>query len=242
MENNTTSVSSIKNLVDLLKSNFPVKKVEVGLDDTHFAIYFNETVTDKPPLVKTIHDYLKAYIIEHGDPKDEYQFSFHRDHELIDIVHFNSPDAAHYIDIELSGKMQTLRIQDVLGMTGDYTIFNEDFEKIGQLSAVSNPVEVDEALASDEELDFYSDQVYADFSNEALWQILPEELKPHLSEILGKVLEDINNKAETFEVDVDDPNDVAFWAEQFEISVADLQKAILVAGKSIDDITAYLQQ
>ncbi|MES2827381.1 MAG: DUF3606 domain-containing protein [Bacteroidota bacterium] len=47
---------------------------------------------------------------------------------------------------------------------------------------------------------------------------------------------------EPIEINLNDPVDVAFWAEQFEISEDELRKAVLASGKSIDDITAYLQK
>lgn len=226
----------------LLRSAFPLENVVVSAQDSHFEVHFKTSVVDTAPQVKAIHDYVKENLLEHGDPKEAYQFNFYHDHQLIDILHFNDPDAAHYITIELSGKMQNLRIQDVLGATGDYTIFNEDFQQIGWLSAVAEPpARLDVSLLDPDSTDFYSDQIYPNFNNPAIWQIEPEALKTYLPEILSKVLEEINSKAESFEVDVDDPADVAFWAEQFEISEADLRKAILAAGKSIDDITSYLQ-
>ncbi|MEJ2880966.1 DUF3606 domain-containing protein [Pedobacter sp. GR22-6] len=242
MEDKQTSAQQMEALGGQLKSTFPLEKVVVSSQASHFELYFNESVVDKAAQVKAIHDFIQPYLVEHGDPTAAYQFNFYRDRELIDILHFNDPDAAHHISMELSGKTQNLRIQDVLGATGDYTIFNEDFQQIGWLSAVAEPpVELDITLLDPDSTDFYSDQVYPNFNNPAIWQIEPEALKPYLDEILSKVLEEFNSKAETFEVDVDEPDDVAFWAEQFEISEEELRKAILAAGKSIDDITAYLQ-
>ncbi|WP_276090434.1 DUF3606 domain-containing protein [Pedobacter sp. JY14-1] len=47
---------------------------------------------------------------------------------------------------------------------------------------------------------------------------------------------------EKFEIDVNDPDDVAFWAEQFQIEIKELQKAIRVVGANVEQITAYLQK
>ncbi|MNL75748.1 hypothetical protein D3C87_2016110 [compost metagenome] len=56
------------------------------------------------------------------------------------------------------------------------------------------------------------------------------------------MLEEINRNYQPMEIDLDDAEDVSFWTEQFQISEADLRKAVLAAGKSIDDITTYLQK
>ena len=243
METKIVDLHNMETLGRLIKSIFPVEKVEVILDNTDFAIYFDESVTNKSVQVKAVYEFIKPYVSEHGNPKEEYMFRFYRDHELIDILHFNDPYAAHEITIDLFGNTQTLRVQDVMGATGDYTIFNENFEAVGYLSAsVSPPTNEDGSLVNPDDMEGFYDDVYADFTNPAIWNISPDELKPYLNEILNKVREDINNKYEPEEVDLDDPKDVAFWAEQFELSEADLRKAVLAAGKSIDDITAYLQK
>jgi len=243
MEAKIVDLHSMETLGRLIKSGFPVEKVEVSLDDTHFAIYFNESVSDKAAQVKAVHDYVKEYVGEHGDPKEEYQFSFYRERELIDILHFNDPNASYQITMEIFGKTQNLRVQDVLGATGDYTIFSENFEKIGGIFPFTPPpTNRDGTLVDPEDMDGYYGEVYPDFNNESIWRVEPQELKPYLPEILNKVREQMNSNAESFEVNLDDPEDVTFWAEQFEISETDLKKAVLAAGKSIDDITAYLQK
>lgn len=56
------------------------------------------------------------------------------------------------------------------------------------------------------------------------------------------IVKDVDEQSDALEVDVDDPVNLAFWAEQFEISPDDLKKAILIAGKSIDAVTHYLQK
>lgn len=243
MEPKIVDLHDMETLGRLIKSGFPVEKVEVSLDDTHFDIYFDESVQDKPAQVKAVHDYVKPYIGQHGQAEQEYMFRFYRGRELLDILHFNDPHSAYHITMELFGKTQNLRVQDVLGATGDYTIFNEDFMQLGWMSPVSlPPANPDGTPVDPDDTDGYYGEPYPDFNNESIWEIAPEELKPYLGEILSKVREQMASHAESLEVNVDDPEDVAFWAEQFEISENDLRKAVFAAGKSIDDITAYLQQ
>ncbi|WP_448103481.1 DUF3606 domain-containing protein [Pedobacter panaciterrae] len=243
METKIVKVNNMESLSRLLKAEFPeIKEVRTGPDADWFVINIDAQV--KPaPLVKALHEYLESYIVEYGNPQEHYYFTIESGSEIIDTLRYNDPDAAHLINMDLFGRFQVLRVQDVMGATGDYTIFNEDFERIGYLSAgVSPPTNADGSLVNPDDMDNFCDEVYADFSNPDIWQISPNELKPYLNEILGKVLEDINSKAEPLEVNVEDPEDLAFWAEQFELSESDLRKAVLAAGKSIDNITAYLQK
>lgn len=243
MDAKIVDLHNMETLGRLIKSSFPVEKIEVILDYTDFAIYFDESVTNKSAQVKAVYEFIKPYVSEHGNPKEQYMFRFYRDRELIDISHFNDPYAAYQITIELFGKTQTLRVQDVLGATGDYTIFNENFEAVGYLSAsISPPKNEDGSLANPDYMDDFYDEVYPDFSDPDIWQISPDEFKPYLNQILEKLQEDMNSTAEPLVLNVDDPEELAFWAEQFQISERDLRKAIFAAGKSIDDITAYLQK
>jgi len=45
-----------------------------------------------------------------------------------------------------------------------------------------------------------------------------------------------------FTIDLNDPEDVSFWATQFEISEADLRAAVRAAGNNVEAVTKYLQQ
>ncbi|MHA4896250.1 DUF3606 domain-containing protein [Pedobacter sp. PWIIR3] len=238
----------MENLAQQIKSEFPIERIEVSYANTIFVIYFEQNVTDIPAHLKAINAIIKDFIAEHGDPKAEYEFTFYRDRELLDILYFNNEDPAHYITMDLFGKTQQLRVQDVLGMEGQYTVFNEDFERIGSIAVVvpTNHLPLAEPDApqgqDDDDRHLYSDNIYPDFSNPTIWTAEPAELKPYLNEILEKVLEDINSKTEVMEINMDDPEEISFWADQFELSENDLKKTVLAAGKSIDDITAYLQK
>ncbi len=41
-------------------------------------------------------------------------------------------------------------------------------------------------------------------------------------------------------IDVDDPNELRYWAEQFQISTGELKSAALLQGNSIREIKKYL--
>lgn len=240
METNHIQPAQMKDLDKVIVARFPGTKVEIVVDDTYFEIELPASVTDKSGFVKAVHEVIKDYVEKYGDPEEPYQFSFQQGRELVDILHFNDPPAAYYIRMELFGKEQDLRIQDVLGATGDYTIFDSDFKCLGCISAVGVPP-TQEELADDPEA-FYSDVVYPDFTNPAIWKASTEKLEPYLGRILEKVREEMERNYTPDRVNVDDPEDLSFWAEQFEISEQDLRKAVLASSDSIDDITAYLQK
>jgi hypothetical protein len=242
METNTVNLNQMHELAKQIKTAFPVEKIEL-FGDTDFTIYFNQTVTDKPAHVKAVHDLIKPHMENYGDKEEQYSFTFKQDRELIDILHFNDPGSAYHIRMNLFGREEEFRIQDVMGATGDFTIFNSDFQQVGYLSAVGIPVDgpPENSPGEESEGEFYDD-VYPDFNRPEIWQVSPETLKPHLNEILEKVLIEINKNYIPNHLDVNDPEDLSFWAEQFEISEDDLRNAALAAGDSIDDITAYLQK
>ena len=43
-----------------------------------------------------------------------------------------------------------------------------------------------------------------------------------------------------FEVNVNDPDDLEFWADQFDLSEARLKEIVEKVGKSVENITTYL--
>jgi len=53
-------------------------------------------------------------------------------------------------------------------------------------------------------------------------------------------LEPFDDSAEHRQINSDDPRDIAFWADEFQISVAELKAAILLNGSSVREIKKYL--
>lgn len=82
MEAKIIDLRNIDTLGRLIRSGFPAGKIEVSLNNTHFAAYFDDSVSHSPSRVKAVYDYVKAFLVRHRDPGAEYQFSFYRNHEL----------------------------------------------------------------------------------------------------------------------------------------------------------------
>ena len=55
-------------------------------------------------------------------------------------------------------------------------------------------------------------------------------------------MEEKYEDSDALEINVEDPEDLAFWAEQFELSEIALKEVVAKVGKSLDTITAYLQK
>lgn len=53
-------------------------------------------------------------------------------------------------------------------------------------------------------------------------------------------LEPLPNGSEFREINADDPADLLYWADQFQISVADLKAAIVIHGTEVRKIKRYL--
>lgn len=221
METKIIQLHNMESLDRLVKAEFPaIREVKAYHELARFDIYIDKNCNPEAPLVKALDKYLGPFIAENGEVEQPYYFEIHRENELLDILRYNDPESEFYIAIEIDGKVQMLRILDVMGGTRDYTVFNSDFEKLGH---------------------FFSEGP-ANFVEADYWQTHDEQLKPYLEEIISKIGEQLGGYAGQDEVNVDDPLDLAFWAEQFDISITELKNAVLVAGKSIDSVTAYLQK
>lgn len=69
----------------------------------------------------------------------------------------------------------------------------------------------------------------------------PEEIRERYSlEDDSDTLEPFIDESEHREINADDQNDLAYWADQFQISIEDLKTAIYLNGNSVKAIKTYL--
>mgnify|MGYP003579949049 CR=1 FL=1 len=69
----------------------------------------------------------------------------------------------------------------------------------------------------------------------------PDEFKYlHPIEDDSDTLEPLPDESEFREINADDPEDLLYWADQFQISVADLKAAIVINGNEVREIKRYL--
>lgn len=69
----------------------------------------------------------------------------------------------------------------------------------------------------------------------------PDEFKYlHPIEDDNEPLSPVMDESECREINADDPNDLIYWAAQFQISVAELKAAIVINGTGVREIKSYL--
>lgn len=69
----------------------------------------------------------------------------------------------------------------------------------------------------------------------------PDEFKYlHPIESDDDTLEPVQDESEFREINVDDPDDLIYWANQFQISIAELKAAMVINGKGVREIKSYL--
>jgi hypothetical protein len=69
----------------------------------------------------------------------------------------------------------------------------------------------------------------------------PEQIREqHPIEDDSDTLEPFDDAAEHREIDGDNPADVAFWAEQFQVSVTELKAAMVLVGNAVREVKKYL--
>ncbi|MES2454773.1 MAG: DUF3606 domain-containing protein [Bacteroidota bacterium] len=209
----------MKKLEDHLRTGFPfIYRIDAAQDAEDFSIHLDPQLQETAPVVKALHHYLEQYIQQHEGQEANYTFRIFREEELLDVLKYNDPDHEFHITINISGKLERLRIRDLSGGTGDYAVFNENFEKIGSIHTDQAP----------------------DFTSSDHWSAT-ENLSLYLDTIITRISEQLEMNAEGLEIDAQSEEDLSFWSEQFQISKEDLKKAILAAGPDVEAITLYLQ-
>ena len=69
----------------------------------------------------------------------------------------------------------------------------------------------------------------------------PKEIKQlNAIEDDSDTLEPFDDSAEHREVNADDPKELSYWADEFQISVHDLKAAIVMNGTSVRELKKYL--
>lgn len=69
----------------------------------------------------------------------------------------------------------------------------------------------------------------------------PEEISERYEiESDGDTLEPFDDEAEQREINADDPSELQYWAEEFQISLGQLKAAIVMNGTKVREIKKYL--
>jgi len=174
-----TDVSPMDLLGQRLRTKFPeIISGSVSTGNEFFDINIAED-TEAAPFMKAFDGFVKEYIEAYGDAETEYDFRINRGRQLVNIISYNS-DRGYLVDVKLKGKMQTLFVVDVQGATGDFTVFNDDFQTVGFMN-------MRDMNAPGTEPDYGDDLPPANFGDSSLWEASNNELSSVLREIVEQI-------------------------------------------------------
>ncbi|WP_276090433.1 hypothetical protein [Pedobacter sp. JY14-1] len=128
-------------LKEKLLTRFPfIVAVDANQDLNLFDIRLDPSVQHTAPLVRELYTYFESYLQIYGNTKEGYLFTIYQGGQVIDGLSFNLPDHQYHITIDIDGKIEQLRIVDVMGATGEYSVYNSDFERLGTISTDTFPL------------------------------------------------------------------------------------------------------
>ncbi|MFI5452225.1 hypothetical protein ACHMWN_08720 [Pedobacter sp. UC225_61] len=178
-----TDVSPMDLLAQRLRAKFPeIISGSVVAGNQYFEINIAEG-TETAPFMKDFDGFVKEYLVAYGDKETEYDFKINRGRELINILSYNS-DRGYLVEVTMNGKSQSLFVVDVQGATGDYTVFNDDFETVGYM----NMRDTSEPRT---EPDYGDDRPFPNFNDSSLWEASNIELGYVLKEIVEQIAEQL---------------------------------------------------
>ncbi len=167
-----------------LKNRFAqISAITESSDGTYFMVDFAPGTAKLNLLIKEMDAFVKGYIAIHGNPEVAYGFNINCGRNLINNIWYNDPDYGHRIETQIRGRHQKLFVVDVMGATGDYSIFNQDFEYLGEIYMPAS----EEA----EGLDFFAEP---DWSSAEKWRASTQLLRPYLKRIVQLVCRSVQRK------------------------------------------------
>ncbi|RZK60227.1 MAG: hypothetical protein EOO91_02275 [Pedobacter sp.] len=182
-------VSPMDLLCQRLKGTFPeIIECSVAAGNQYFDVDIAEG-TQPAPFMKTFDGFVKEYLDDYGDNETEYDFKITRGRELINIITYNNPERGYLVDVTLNGKLQTLFVVDVMGATGEFTVFNDDFETVGFMNMRGATSELTDLI-------YDSDWCFPNFSDSSRWEASNHELDMVLEEIIAQIAEELEGRDE----------------------------------------------
>lgn len=175
-----TDVSPMDLLGQRLREKFPeITGGSASAGNDYFHIEIAEG-TEDAPFMKALDGFVKEYLTAHGDPEIEYNFSIDRGHQLVNVITYNSDDRGYLVDVRLDGKSQSLFVVDVQGATGDFTVFNDNFETVGFINMKDTGVTGSDPDSGDE-------RPFPNFGDSSLWEASNIGLTSALREIIEQI-------------------------------------------------------
>jgi hypothetical protein len=127
---------------------------------------------------------IKDFLEVHGDPETIYGFSINCGRTLVNNIRYNDPEHGHRVELTLKGKKESLFVVDVLGATGEYSIFNRDFEYLGDMYMRLSRVEED-----------YGVFVMPDWSRPEKWKATAKLIRPYVKKIVEQIAASMHRRS-----------------------------------------------
>jgi len=176
-------------------------------------------------VVKELHGFLKSYILRNGDKETQYEFTIHEQGRLVHILRFNDPDEGYHVEILVGGRLQRLFVDSGMGANGYFMVFNEDFQKIGEMSM--------KPLEGNDKADYGNGLPYPNFNDSSLWRGTGEVVETYLNQIIGQIALQIEAAYRKAKVDIGEPTDVSYYAQVFGVSGEELTEAAWKIGPTL---------
>jgi hypothetical protein len=227
-------VSPMDLLEQRLKAEFPeIVKIEGSKATDFFELEVAEG-TQAAPFMKAFDGFVKEYVSMHGDKEIEYQFTIYRGRELLNVLTYNDPGRGYHVEVLADGKLHKLFVVDVMGATGDFSVFNEDFELVGGMNMKS--------LDSRTEADYGDDRPFPNFREPAMWEARGELVDAYLNQILGQITLQMDSEYRKTQIDIEDESDLVYYAAELDVSVEQLKEAAGKVGPVMGDIEDYFSK
>ncbi|RZK43336.1 MAG: hypothetical protein EOO90_03495 [Pedobacter sp.] len=229
-----TDISPMDLLGKRLREQFP--EITGGSVSARHDFFTVEIVqgTANAPFTKALDTFLKDYLSRFGDPEQEYQFTLQKGRQLVNILRYNDPEHGYHVEVLAEGKLHRLFVVDVMGATGDFSVYNEDFELLGAM----NMKKVFERT----DPDYGDDRPHPNFSDSGAWEATGELVQTYLNQIVGQVSLQIDAEYRKGLVDIEDEGDLVYYPSVFNVSVEQLKDGVREVGPTIGALEDYFQR
>ncbi|MCD0489681.1 DUF3606 domain-containing protein [Pedobacter sp. MC2016-14] len=210
----------MKNLIESLRLQIPEIKEVDQRSATHYYVFLQGT-DELLPVVRQIDEMLVGLITENGEPEEHYSFDLFFGDGTWCALQYNDEEVVYSMVLEIEGEPARLQIMDLNGASGDFVVFDAQHESLGVIHCQNSWC--------------FDDATSVTHS---------EKINPYLGEILNKIRMIRGAQPEPgreFSIDVNDQQELEYWAGKFQISAQHLKDSIHAAGNSLKLVTSYLQ-
>jgi hypothetical protein len=223
-----TDISPMDLLGPRLRELFP--EITGGkVSGTYYTVQIASGV-QPASFMKAFDGFVKAFLAANGDKDTSYQFKIEQDEgsanpHLVNFITYNDPDSGYHVEVLADGELHRLFVVDVLGATGDYSVYNSDFEVAGFMNM--------KAVQGSTEPDYGDSRPFPNFSDPLLWEAKGELVETYLNQILGQISLQIETAYRKGNVNIEDEGDLVYYPSVFGVSVEELKAGVAAVGASI---------